>query len=532
MTVEELEVLPDPKRVMEGLRDTGYQFETAVADLIDNSIAAGSRNVAIIVNMDFSGELMLSITDDGCGMNRNGLINAMRYGSDERPDAASLGKFGLGLKTASTAFCKSLSVLSRDDKDAPLLKAKWDIEHVATTRKWELLFSEADDEETTIFESIAQNSSGTLVLWQKIDRLLKSYQDQGGKHAQKALRRNVDKLSAHISMVYQRYLDEGDTRAPNIKISINNQIIEPWDPFASTVSELLVEENLDIEMDGEITAPVTLRAYVLPRKEEFPVGIDPKESKIGNDNQGFYIYRENRMIHGPDWMGMFQKEPHYSLIRIEFSFDHKLDDAFHIDIKKSQIILNEDIFSWLKDTFLPSPRREAERRYRKSQRKGAQEAGKNLHFGSNNAIHAKASSLTTAQIEPSGENEATVTNSIGSTKLKIKISSAKKVGEVHITPVEEILDGLLWQPTYMDRNQGVELNTGHPYYQKVYLPNVKNGVAVQGLDSLLWALCIAELNTVHDSTAKHSEVIRYEVSKLLRSLVEDLPEPDLGESDD
>src|ERR1700688_3040888 len=101
-------VNPDPARMIEGLRDTGYEFNTAIADIIDNSIAANAMIVDITIKMDLRGNVRTSIADNGTGMDRTGLINAMKYGSPKRADPSSLGKFGLGLKTASTAFCRQL----------------------------------------------------------------------------------------------------------------------------------------------------------------------------------------------------------------------------------------------------------------------------------------------------------------------------------------------------------------------------------------------------------------------------------------
>src|SRR5271166_5472830 len=119
---EKFEVPPDPTRMIEGLRDTGYQFNTAVADLIDNSIAANASVIDVAVAMDYKGNIAVSICDDGIGMNKEALISAMKYGSPPRPDPSSLGKFGLGLKTASTAFCRRLSVITRADANGPLIK--------------------------------------------------------------------------------------------------------------------------------------------------------------------------------------------------------------------------------------------------------------------------------------------------------------------------------------------------------------------------------------------------------------------------
>jgi hypothetical protein len=238
------------------------------------------------------------------------------------------------------------------------------------------------------------------------------------------------------------------------------------------------------------------------------------------------------MIHGPDWMDMFRKEPHFTLLRVEFSFDHKLDEAFHIDIKKSQILLNEDLFEWLQK-FLIAPRREAEQRYRSGRFAAASGVSVLLHTASNNAIHAKAGALKTANLKSvdGKTGEVTIENKYGPVTLKLKLSESTRPEELHVQPVEELVEGILWEPALIDGNQAVRINTRHPYYSKVYLPNRKSGVTVQGLDSLLWALCAAELGTVNEETKRYFEELRYEVSRLLRRLVEDLPDPDLMENE-
>ena len=132
-------LVPDPKRMIEGLRDTGYEFDTAVADILDNSIAADAKNVDLRIDMDLRGNITLSLADDGCGMNRADLLNAMTYGAKLRPNPASLGKYGLGLKTASTAFSRRLTVASRPSAKDSVLAATWDLDHVGSSGKWEVL---------------------------------------------------------------------------------------------------------------------------------------------------------------------------------------------------------------------------------------------------------------------------------------------------------------------------------------------------------------------------------------------------------
>jgi uncharacterized protein YfkK (UPF0435 family) len=524
--IERLEVPPDAKRMIEGLRDTGYELNTAIADLVDNSIAASATLVDIRLVMDFRGKLRLSIADNGSGMDRDGLINAMKYGSAERPHPSSLGKFGLGLKTASTAFCQTLLVTTKQKGGTECIRAFWDLDHVAQARKWELQIDKSDKETIDHFNQIANAGEGTVVVWQKIDRVLKNYAEPNGKAARKALAKVVEELKEHLSMIYQRFLDQANFSTQNITIQVNGETLFPWDPFCITESDLVASQN--VEVDGT-QASFDIKAYVLPRREEFSSPEVAAIAKVRNEYQGFYIYRENRLIHYADWLGMFAKEPHGTLLRVEFSFDHRLDDAFQIDIKKSQIKLNSALYDFILGEFIPAPRRAADERYRQGQKKKAEQKANTAHAGSNNAIGAKQDEIGGAKVTPSGGNndEAVVTNSNGSFKFKLKITTSRKPGEVFIQPVDSIDDNVLFEPALIDGEKGVRVNTSHPYYHKVYVPNLKSGVTVQGMDSLLWAICNAELSTINASTLTHFEELRFELSRILRRLVADLPDPDL-----
>ncbi|MBR0565650.1 ATP-binding protein [Azoarcus sp. L1K30] len=523
-----LDVPPDPERIIEGLRDTGYEFNTAMADVIDNSIAAGAGNIDITIAMDFSGAVAVSVADDGCGMDRDGLVNAMRYGSRQRANQASLGKFGLGLKTASTAFCRRLSAVSRGSDGGGVMKATWDLDHIAKVGRWELQLVEAGRNETTLLDAVAKGKTGTLILWENIDRLLKTYAKPDGKAAKTALKRYEDELRFHVAMVYQRFLDSNDARAQDVSIRINGRPVAPWDPYCLPLTEKPAAEKVTkVETGDGASAAFTVRVFILPRKSEFPDEETLKEARLTNDKQGIYVYRENRLIHGPDWLDMYSKEPHMTLCRVELSFDHKLDDAFQVDIKKSRILLDEVLYDWLRNKFLPGPRREASERYRKGVDAVVSGTAALLHAVSNNAIHAQADNLKTAELEgvDGATGNVTVSNKNGVTKLRIKLVEEKNSGECHVQPVDSLQDGLLWEPAFINGNQAVRINTGHSYYQRVYIPNRRSGVTVQGLDSLMWGLCAAELGNVSESNRQNFEEMRYEVSRILRRLADDLPEP-------
>ena len=233
-----------------------------------------------------------------------------------------------------------------------IIRAFWDLDHVAKVGKWELLIDNSDKETIDHLNKISKNGPGTVVVWEKIDRLMKDYSSPTGAAAKKSFNRIVEDLKTHIGMIYQRFLDLNYKTAPNISISVNSENIKAWDPFSKAESELVASQPIEVEGSE---ASFQINAFVLPRREEFSSVEAANLAKISNDYQGFYIYRENRLIHYADWLGMFSKEPHGTLLRVEFSFDHQLDNAFQIDIKKSQITLNSALYDLLKDQFLPAP---------------------------------------------------------------------------------------------------------------------------------------------------------------------------------
>lgn len=526
----EIQILPpNPSRLIEGLRDTGYDFNTALADVVDNSIDAGAETIAIRIDMDSDSDIVISVADDGCGMDRDALLNGMTYGASGKPDPRRLGKFGLGLKTASTAFSRRLSVVSRPDAEAVPVKATWDLDHIAHAGRWELLLDQATREELRLLEGTARRKSGTVVVWENVDRLLRSYSDPGGAAARNALGRVADAFRAHAATVYQRFLDTKDSRARNVRIAVNGIPIEPWSPFCESEeeTELVAEALQEVEMPDGRSATFTIRAFVLPRREQFASPESASRAQIKNQNQGIYIYRENRLIHPADWLGMFAKEPHVTLLRVEFSFDHTLDEAFQVDIKKSRISLNETLYDWVLNQFLPGPRNAATERYRKGQRKDIQRQSKDAHKDSNSNISEKVADLALADVTvtDAAKNEVQIKNKLGEVRLKLKVSTAPQGGQVFVQAVDSIDDGLLWEPAITNGQHSVRINTGHPYYHKIYVPNHMSGVTMQGMDALLWALVEAEFGTVSEKTKNHMQELRFEVSRLLRKLVEDLPEP-------
>jgi len=194
-------------------------------------------------------------------------------------------------------------------------------------------------------------------------------------------------------------------------------------------------------------------------------------------------------------------------------------------------MLDSELYYWLQNSFLPAPINAADQRYRMKQRIVTDQLAKSAHDASNVNIHSKEAELQMSDIlitnKETGQVE--VTNRQGTITITLPIIDPSKPDELVVQPTDGIPDGLLWEPALIDGHHAVRINTGHPYYYKVYSPNIVSGVTIQGMDSLLWALSEAELGTVNQYTKQHFSELRFEVSRLLRRLVEDLPEPEAVE---
>ena len=316
--------IPEASSMIETFRAIGYSIETAVADIIDNAISANARIVWI--NFEWKGgDTWLSVKDDGSGMNDAELVQAMRPGSknplDDR-NSKDLGRFGLGLKTASFSQCRKLSVISKKENEQPVFWT-WDLDFVNRTGEWNLIKYLP---EGNFGSEINTVKSGTIVVWNDIDRLVKHLQKNDETALDKFLQIMIQ-VKVHLAMVFHRFIENG-----RIKILFQDRLVEPWNPFLANeaATQGFPEESLN-------AGKVIVKGYVLPHKskiseDEFKAAEGPKG---WNEQQGFYIYRNERMLLAGDWLGMFRKEEHYKLARIEINLPNSLDSEWQIDIKKS-----------------------------------------------------------------------------------------------------------------------------------------------------------------------------------------------------
>ena len=528
---------PNASRLIYGLRDTGYNVKTAAADIIDNSIAAGAENINIEIQLLHDGRKVVYFGDDGHGMNQAEVRNAMRYGADRRPDAKSLGKFGLGLKTASSSVCKRYSVISRRSEDQALAKLTWDLEHVEQRNVWEMLAEPVTADQNEMFDEYC-GSTGTLVIWENCDRLLSKEYTPGTKE-QAAVKRMSEALSKHLSLVFHRFLDENDSRERNVVIRINGTPVKPWNPFYPERSEQVLAPNKQtvvVELFDGSEEVAEMKAWILPHRRDMTKEEEAEFARISNRAQGFYVYREGRLIQDGGWMDVFgAPEPHTSLLRIEFDFGHQLDEAFRIDVKKSRILFHPDLEDGLRKLLQPVYR-EAGARYRRESRDDANQKKTIDHSSANKNI---AGTPNTTKPQVTGADVRTQTAEISNNrgaKIRIKAPVQNYVSpeSIHVEAVTTITNGHLWEPAYRsagsaDHVPGVQLNKHHDFYQKIYQRAAANGYAVEGMDLLLYAFAMAEQNNTDPELEPVFEDIREEISANLRKLLRHMPDPEPAE---
>lgn len=316
---------PLASSMIETFRAIGYSLETAVADIIDNSISANARNIWID-RIWRGGKSVIVIKDDGKGMSGEEIIKAMRPGSQNpltQRSEKDLGRFGLGLKTASFSQCRKLTVLSKKTGYGTAFWT-WDLDFVADSDKWELI-KWIPEEFLSILSSM---DSGTAIIWSDLDRIIKPNVSESDENAKIKFSNALDKVKNHIAMTFHRFME-----SKTLNIYWGSHKIEPWNPFC------LSEKKIQSFSTECIRGGVTVKGYVLPHQNNFSSEAAYKRAEGMNGwsaHQGFYVYRGGRLLLAGDWLGIFRREEQYRLVRIQIDLPNTLDSEWQIDIKKSR----------------------------------------------------------------------------------------------------------------------------------------------------------------------------------------------------
>jgi hypothetical protein len=335
-----LDITPSAARLLSSLRDVGYDFFTAVADIVDNSVAAGATRVDIRIE-ERDAVPRVIIADNGIGMTRATLVEALRLGSRRDYESDDLGKFGLGLKTASLSQCRRLIVVSRHSPHRyRIASGTLDLDAMAHSDKWLLPPSDPLHAADLAAEWL-NGSTGTVVVWERLDRVVQSDEPLNGWDRRR-LTRLSEGTASHLAMVFHRFLERRGSRR-RVRITVNGERLRPWNPFAPDEkgSRELPVQRFELGVDGT-RGRVTLRGHVLPTREQFS-SAEAFERLSGprkwNGQQGFYIYRNDRLIQSGGWCGLRAPDEHTKLARIALDFPSELDALFNVNIAKMRVAL-------------------------------------------------------------------------------------------------------------------------------------------------------------------------------------------------
>ncbi|MDR3186780.1 MAG: ATP-binding protein [Christensenellaceae bacterium] len=338
---------PSPKMLINSIRQIGYSFESAVSDIIDNSISASAKNIDIFFPVNSDEKMYTAFVDDGSGMSRKGVINALKIGSSFEGERKQndLGRFGLGLKSASFSQCRKLTVASKVNDQ--LVAFGWDIDDVEKSNEW--FCNEYSSNEIKAIPQIDKISilkNGTLVVWREFDLISSKLESVKDLHRQ--LSNILELTRTHIGLHFHRYLNK------KLVISINNVPIVGLDPFLE--NHLKIEKgqlsSLSLKAKNNQEYTVQIQPYTLPHyldlsDEDIALlgGIDKIRA-----GQGFYIYRQERLIVHNTWFGIGAKAEVFKYARIKVDIPNTLDDIWDIDVKKQNAAIPAKLLAHFRKT--------------------------------------------------------------------------------------------------------------------------------------------------------------------------------------
>lgn len=534
MTRRRVESIPDAVRVTEGLRRTGYTPETAIADLIDNSIAADSTEIGVRLSRGFDNTYTVWIGDNGCGMDENTLIRAMQYGSSKELARNKLSVYGLGMKMASTSFSSRFTVVTRETK-SKAYSATYDLIEMKDY-PWSFEVGEATDEQVLALNETAKSGSGSVVIWENADFNISEQNAKKKRVVGKS--KNLDKdIESYLGLVFHKFMENSKSEGQSLEIKVNGNLVTPFNPVHTDFLDkewIPIVDNfaIDLKISGNIErVPYVLTTYKLNGDLDVPNKPGALEaSRMGMSTQGIYPYRESRILQRPDWLNVISFHPDWNTMRVTLEFDPRLDSVIRTDVKKSGILLTDEMWEELKNVlelYKSQIKKINKRRKEERDKEKEKTANIDLHGGSNTVIKTVGIDLPTTGVKRISPTEVEVDTIFGPSVTNIKDYSGPASRDSHIQVVEDLEGGILWEPRMNGADQIILLNRSHPFYRRVYLQLRQNPLAVQGLDFLLFALANAEWMTRTDRAKDQFYQMRRMMADTLRTLVlelEDAPE--------
>jgi hypothetical protein len=529
---------PGASRTFEAISKQGYSPQTALADVVDNSVAAGATRITVdfVELPDHSTRVFIG--DNGKGMSFDTLSDAMQLGSSEDLANGPLSRFGYGMKAASLTFSPKFSVISR--KGGATSYASWD-KRIQAEQPFEMDLEIANDEKIRQFEKYVDSDSGTLIVWEYAN----FNDDESGQAPQSETVRGTQlekQVSEYLGFAFHRYISgEIQDGTSAVEILINGDAVTPWNPvdesFLVAEEEWIPEtETLTAEVlvDGVLTTvEYFLTVYVVRgAKESTPE--ERAASKIGTSWSGLFPYREGRALQEPTWDEDYYKG-HANLngARIILEYTSELDGLFHTPVNKSKVVIPNAVKSQIGEKLKTKL---ADVRALRGRVVGpGPDREQRAHEHSNAIIRHNRDFVESPTFEVQGDQVLVTNNVNGPTPFDIApVEDEAMRRRRNIELVDDLVGGALFEPKRRGLNEiVVRLNRSHEFYKKIYLPLLGNPTANAGLDLLLYAFTNAELLTSAPRVRAQFENMRNEVSRSLNLWVSDLEyEEDDDETDD
>jgi anti-sigma regulatory factor (Ser/Thr protein kinase) len=543
---DKLTSIPGAKRTINALRDIGYDLNSAVADILDNSISRGkAKNIYIDFNKDKKGKYYICIIDDGIGMNSSILEEAMRIGSsNDDYTKGDLSKYGMGMKTASMSQASMITVLSKKD-GCHQTAFTWDLNHVDKTDKWEIfrlnsedikkIKSKLLDNDSYNLEKLFSGNSWTIVIWDCLTSFQKNYNSYTSSvTSENYFNRVIDNLQVYLRLVFHRFL-AGENSARKTNIYLNSKKLKGLDPFCRneehTIELELSDKNGNFIIESDYT-PIVIKRYILPTNPKKPGSfkfstIEAWEEASGtlswNESQGYYVYRNNRLISWGGWYRTKSLDEHDKLARASIDLNGEHDELFTIDVKKTRIQFPEALRNHLKDNVNSKFIAEAKKRY------GGSEKNKNDII---NVVREKAKKVSHLSSELVRQDDISVTSDPENDYLIISNKFGKKISDdmayKMLEAGQKIVSTsfgdstLFWKMVPNPHNEfQVMVNTDHPFYDFVYGDAEKDKKITAIMDAFLFTMSFIELKCITNNNEMLFEQMKEVASSVLNKFIDD-----------
>jgi hypothetical protein len=493
---------PNAGKLLSSLRNTGYDSYTAVEDIIDNSIDAGARNINIAINM-IEKDLCIIISDDGSGMNEEILDEALKLGSaTEKDEMSDLGKYGMGLCTASISMSKRLEVITKQSNGSFLYSSQ-DLDEIVKADDFIKEMGQANKDQIELFKKHVKEDHGTIIILSKIDRV---------SNTNYTIFANI--LSKEIGRIFRKFIEAG------INFYVNNKKVTSVDPLMVNVkgTQIYSDEEYEIPYQNR-KDKIRVKVAILPDMNEAL----EKEMKLNISSQGFYVIRNNREIASGLTLDVFKKHNDFNRLRIELSFTSNLDNEMGVRFTKDGVSPNQAISDFLKQEIGGQV---ASIRKMSLESKKADKSQEIDHSESASVIAKKSKLLITPEkvIEKRGPR-VNVTDRVTkpSDPDHERIPKETKISSNGLGARFETLsmgrEGSMYDCYQEGKVIVIRWNVDHPFYEKIILVNKDRKDLTAGIDFLIYALASAELKTINDDNTELISTIKSIMSSNLRALL-------------